>query len=84
MSDESKAPRLELPAAIETAIVNWANPKTCPGGRADDAMIHLTTADKRFLGTLTLGWFREHTSVVDGEDSLIESIAEAQADANSY
>lgn len=61
--------RIDLPGALEESIVDYANPEGI-GPRADDLMIHLYAADKTYLGTLTLGWFRDHTSVADGEASL--------------
>lgn len=60
---------LEIPAGIELQIVNYAT--AIPGGRADDTIIHLTAADKTYLGMLSLGWFREHTSVGYAERDVL-------------
>lgn len=55
-------PVVPLSGTVEGLLLDWALAPTAPGPRADDAMIHLTTSDKRFVGTLTLGWFRRNTT----------------------
>lgn len=66
MSETTKA---ELPGGVESQIAEYAI--EYPGGRADDVMFHLTTPDGRYMGYLTLGWLREHTSVGDCERALL-------------
>ncbi len=58
-----------LPGALETSLAEWA---VGADGRADDAMVYLTTADKKHVGYLTLGWFRQHTTLADAERDLQE------------
>lgn len=68
MSDTA---RVELPGIVELLLGEWAQSPTCIGGRADDALINLSTATGKPLGTLTLGWFREHTSVALVEEIIL-------------
>lgn len=61
-----------LPGVAEQPLTDWAQAVTCPGGRDDDAIVHLTAHSGAHLGYLTLGWFRRNTTL-----SLMEIAASA-------
>lgn len=69
----------ELPGDVEVLLGRWAQAPTCSGGRADDALVQLSNATGKHLGTLTLGWFREHTSFAQWEAAIIDNQREDAA-----
>lgn len=57
-----------LPGVAEQPLTEWS--LEVAGGRADDALVHLRSVNGVYLGYLTLGWFRQNTTL-----SLMERAA---------
>lgn len=72
---EGRETRPGLPGGVEIQLGDWS--QEVDGGRADDAILYLTDrSGKRCFGTLTLGWFREHTTFDLWERAIISNRAE--------
>jgi hypothetical protein len=65
--------RPELPGGVEVQLGDWSQAETCLGGRSDDAIVYLTTHNGKPLGSLPLGWFREHTTFDLWEQAVREN-----------
>lgn len=53
-----------LPGSATLRLVEFAKGA---GGRSDDCIVHLTDVHGGWIGSLTVGWFREHTELAEYE-----------------
>lgn len=66
---------IELPGGVGLNLASWSTKVDC--GLPDDTIIHLTARTNTYLGHLTLGWFRKHTTFPLDEQAAREVAAAA-------
>lgn len=61
--------RAQLPGSLSGGLVTWVVEPRHEGGRADDAILTVSAPGGKVLGTMTVGWLREHTDLRQWEEA---------------
>jgi hypothetical protein len=74
------ARKAQLPGSLHPKLTSFAVQPRHARGRVDDCILNVTDVKGTHLGTLTVGWFRQHTDLAEWE-AADEEVNSDSADA---